>query len=44
MPNIIVEPEKDGTFAAIQQGRVIARGGTQLQAGTRAHAIRPEEF
>lgn len=33
MPNVIVEPEEGGTFAAIQNKRVIARGKTQLEAG-----------
>ena len=40
MPNVIVEPEKGGTFAAIQNKRVIARGDTQLEAGEKAHDLR----
>jgi len=43
MPNVIVEPEKGGTFAAIQNKRVIARGDTQLEAGEKAHDLRPND-
>ncbi len=43
MPNVIVEPEEDGTFAAIQNKRVIARGNTQLAAAEKAHEIRPQD-
>jgi hypothetical protein len=43
MPNVIVEPEEGGTFAAIQNRRVIARGNTQLKAGEKAHEIRPND-
>ena len=43
MPNVIVEPEEGGTFAAIQNKRVIARGDTQLEAGEKAHEIRPND-
>jgi hypothetical protein len=43
MPNVIVEPKEGGTFAAIQNKRVIARGDTQLEAGERAHEIRPHD-
>jgi hypothetical protein len=41
MSNVIVEPEEGGTFAAIQNQRVIARGDTQLEAGENAHELRP---
>lgn len=43
MPNVIVEPEKGGTFAAIQNKRVIARGDTQLDVGEKAHDLRPND-
>lgn len=43
MPNVIVEPEEGGTFAAIQNKRVMARGDTQFEAGERAHEIRPHD-
>ena len=43
MPNVIVEPEEGGTFAAIQNKSVIARGDTQLEAGEKAHEIRPND-
>ena len=42
MPNVIVEPE-DGTFAAIQNKRVIVRGKTQLEAAVKAHDLRPND-
>jgi len=41
--NVIVEPEENGTFAAIQNKRVIARGDTQLAAGEKAHDLRPND-
>lgn len=43
MPNVIVEPEDGGPFAAIQDKRVIARGNTQLVAGEKAHDLRPKD-
>jgi hypothetical protein len=43
MPNVIVEPEESGTFAAIQNGRIIARADTQSEAGEKAHEIRPND-
>lgn len=43
MPNVIVDPEEHGTFAAIQNKRVIARGETQLEAGAKAHDLRPND-
>lgn len=43
MPNVIVEPEEGGTFAAIQNKRVIARGDTQLATGEKAHDLRPND-
>jgi hypothetical protein len=43
MPNVIVEPEESGTFAAIQNKSVIARGDTQLAAGEKAHDLRPND-
>lgn len=43
MPNVIVEPEEGGTFAAFQNKRVIARGCTQLETGEKAHHLRPND-
>ncbi len=43
MANIIVEPEESGGFAALKNGRVIVRGGTQREAGARAHELRPRD-
>jgi hypothetical protein len=43
MSNVIVEPEDDGTFAALQNKRVIARGDTQAEAGQKAHDLRPND-
>jgi hypothetical protein len=42
MPNVIVELEEGGTFAAVQNKRVIARGDTHLEAGEKAHDLRPD--
>jgi hypothetical protein len=43
MSNVIVEPQKDGTFAAIHNGLTIARGDTQSEAGEKAHDLRPND-
>ena len=43
MPNALVEPGEGGTFAAIQNKRVMARGDMQFEAGERAHEIRPHD-
>ena len=43
MSNIFVERKKDGTYVATQNGRTIAAGDTQAQAGRRAHDRRPND-
>jgi hypothetical protein len=43
MANIIVEPEDDGGFAALKNGRVVVRGKTQKEAGDKAHDLRPND-
>jgi len=43
MSNIFLERKKDGTYAATQNGRTIATGKTQAQAGSRAHERRPND-
>ena len=41
MGNIIVEPEEDGGYAALKNGKVVVRGATQKQTGDKAHDLRP---
>jgi hypothetical protein len=42
MPNVIVEPNKEnGGYHALQNGRVVAEGKTQQEAGDKAHERRP---
>jgi hypothetical protein len=43
MANIIVEPEKNGGFAALKNGKVVVRGETQKEAADRAHDRRPQD-
>lgn len=43
MSNIFVERKKDKTYVATQNGRTIARGDTQAQAGRRAHQKKPND-
>ena len=43
MSNIFVERKKYGTYVATQNGRTIATGDTQAQAGRRAHDRRPND-
>ena len=43
MSNVIVEPENDGTYAALQNKRVITGGQTQLEAAEKAHDLRPND-
>jgi hypothetical protein len=43
MANIIVEPEKDGGFAALKNGKVVVRGETQREAADKAHDLRPND-
>ena len=43
MANIIVEPEDDGGYAALQNGRVVVRGKTQKETGDIAHDLRPND-
>jgi hypothetical protein len=43
MPNIIVKPKNDGTYRATQNGRTIATGDTQLEAGAKAHEKKPND-
>jgi hypothetical protein len=41
MSNIFVERKKDKTYVATQNGRTIATGKTQAEAGSRAHKKKP---
>jgi len=44
MSNIYLERKKsDGTYVATQNGRAVATGKTQEQAGLRAHAKKPND-
>ncbi len=43
MSNIYLERKKDTTYVATQNGRTIATGDTQAQAGRRAHERRPND-
>jgi hypothetical protein len=43
MGNIIVEPEEDGGYAALKNGKVVVRGATQKQTGDKAHDLRPSD-
>lgn len=43
MGNIIVEPEEDGGYAALKNGKVVVRGATQKQTGEKAHDLRPND-
>ena len=43
MGNIIVEPEDDGGYAALKNGKVVVRGVTQKQTGDKAHDLRPND-
>lgn len=43
MSNIYVEQEKDGTYTATQNRRVIAEGGTQRQTIDRARRVEPDD-
>ena len=43
MGNIIVEPEDDGGYAALKNGKVVVRGVTQRQTGDKAHDLRPND-
>jgi hypothetical protein len=43
MGNIIVEPEEDGGYAALKNGKVVVRGVTQKQTGDKAHDLRPND-
>jgi hypothetical protein len=43
MGNIIVEPEDDGGYAALKNGKVVVRGLTQKQTGDKAHDLRPND-
>lgn len=43
MSNIYVEQEKDGTYAATQNGKVMAKGDTQRQTIDRARRASPDD-
>lgn len=43
MSNIFLERKKDGTYVATQNGRTIATGETQTEAGTKAHQKKPND-
>jgi len=43
MSNIYLERKKNKPYVASQNGRTIATGNTQEQAGSRAHTKRPED-
>jgi hypothetical protein len=43
MTNIFVERKKNGTYVATQNGRTIATGDTQAEAGSRAHRKKPDD-
>lgn len=43
MGNIIVEPEDDGGYVALKNGKVVVRGATQKQTGDKAHDLRPND-
>lgn len=43
MSNVFVERKDDGTYAAIQDKKVIARGDTQAQTIDKAQAKRPDD-
>lgn len=43
MSNIFLERKKDGTYVATQNGRTIAMGDTQAEAGSRAHKRKPND-
>lgn len=43
MGNIILEPEEDGGYAALKNGKVVVRGATQKQTGDKAHDLRPND-
>ena len=43
MSNIFLERKKDGTYVATQNGRTIATGNTQAEAGSRAHKRKPDD-
>lgn len=43
MGNIIVEPEENGGYAALKNGKVVVRGATQKQTGDKAHDLRPND-
>jgi hypothetical protein len=43
MSNVFVERQDDGSYAAIQNKRVIARGETQAETIDKAQKKRPED-
>jgi len=43
MSNIFIERKKDGSYVALQNGRAIAHGETQAEAGSRAHVKKPHD-
>ena len=43
MTDIFLERKKDGTYVARQNGRSIATGDTQAEAGSRAHRKKPDD-
>ncbi len=43
MSNIYLERKKDGSYAATQNGRTVAIGDTQAEAGSRAHKRKPHD-
>lgn len=43
MSNIYLERKKDGSYAATQNGKTIARGETQAETGSKAHKKKPDD-
>ena len=43
MSDILVEQQKDGSYEATQNHRVIARGNTQRQTIDRARRVNPDD-
>jgi hypothetical protein len=43
MSNIFLERKKSGTYRATQNGRTIATGDTQAEAGSRARRKKPDD-
>ena len=43
MPNIVFEPEENGTFAERQNERFVAKGEAQADAVEKAHGLKPND-